>query len=427
MNRNDPALSRISMVTPSYNQGEFLEECIDSILSQNYPNLEYVIMDGGSTDNSVEIIKKYEKYLTYWQTGPDNGQYAAIDAGFRKTTGPIMGWLNSDDKLHHQALFKAAFLFTEHPDVEWLTGRTCVWERDGSVQLIVCEYLPIFSRGKYLNKDYRDPSIQQESTFWRRTLWERAGGGLKTDLKYAGDMELWTRFFRHARLHTADTLLGGFRKYGDQKTAHAMDKYDAEAEAVLDEEQRLFRAGEYPELPRPAPPLIVNQQNLRRFIDAALHLNPPPIYSLAGNADLAIDYLTKRLKSYSASYLGTRRYLETLEITTNAGVEEMSALVARLKDELVKRPPCELDCELERVVDVIAERWSGIAGDWREQTGLAHELATKLDQITQPEEIVKAMLVLILKKLRLFDFYVRHEPTFSRVYHGVRRLFVRTD
>jgi glycosyltransferase involved in cell wall biosynthesis len=101
-------LPKISIVTPSFNQGEFLEECIDSVLSQNYPNLEYIIMDGGSTDISILIIKKYEKYLTYWQSQPDGGHYAALNQGFNKTTGEIMAWLNSDDKYHPNAFFKVA-------------------------------------------------------------------------------------------------------------------------------------------------------------------------------------------------------------------------------------------------------------------------------------------------------------------------------
>lgn len=418
------ALPRISMVTPSYNQGEFLEECIDSILSQNYPNLEYIIMDGGSTDNSVEIIKKYEKHLSYWQSRRDGGQYAAIDEGFRRSTGQVMGWLNSDDKLHHQALFKVAYLFTEHPEVQWLCGRTNIWDKNGAVQLILCEYLPVFTREKYLRKDYDDPSIQQESTFWRRSLWDQAGGGLKTELHYAGDLELWTRFFRHARLYSVDTLLGGFRMYGDQKTAHFMDRYHAEAEAVLDEENRLFQAGLHTEMPGPAAPLAINQKELRQFIDESWRSAPFPLHSLAGNADPALQYLTSRLQSISITTHNTRRYLENLEVADNARAEEMSALIDALNDAL-REPGLASDQELARLARGIAAHWDTIAREWKEMTQVTGDLKTRLEKITEPEETLKAMMVLCLKKLGMWDYYVRNEPSFSRIYHAVRKVFVR--
>jgi glycosyltransferase involved in cell wall biosynthesis len=233
-------LPTISIVTPSYNQGEFLEECIDSILSQNYPNLEYIIMDGGSSDNSVEIIKKYEKYLTYWQSRPDGGQYAAVNEGFTKTSGEIMAWLNSDDKYQENAFFKVATLFARYPHISWLTARHAFWDGAGRVKMIEASCLPIYSRGQYLRKEYDRPYIQQESTFWRRSLWEKAGGYLRSDLKLAGDLELWTRFFRYAQLYTVDTLLGGYRVHGNQKAVLQRALYQEEAERILDEEQALF-------------------------------------------------------------------------------------------------------------------------------------------------------------------------------------------
>ena len=164
----------ISTVTPSFNQGRFLEECMDSVLSQNYPNLEYIIMDGGSTDNSVEIIKKYEKYLTFWQSKPDGGQYAAINGGFRRTTGEIMTWLNSDDKFHPDAFLTVAAIFMLRNDVDWITGRSNTLNELGE-QSWICEYIIPWSRLKYLKKEFKEPWIQQEGTFWRRRLWKRSG------------------------------------------------------------------------------------------------------------------------------------------------------------------------------------------------------------------------------------------------------------
>ncbi|MFA6596666.1 MAG: glycosyltransferase, partial [Ignavibacteriaceae bacterium] len=226
---------KISIVTPSFNQGEYLEECIDSILSQNYPNLEYVVMDGGSSDNSVEIIKKYEKFLSYWQSKPDGGQYKAIQTGFEKTTGSIMSWLNSDDKLHPNALYKIAYLFTFFPTVEWVTGRPSFWNKEGELTGIH-EIMPRWTRERLLAKKYNDPFIQQESTFWKRSLWEKAGGHLDTNLDLAGDLELWMRFFRHTDLYSFNALIAGWRNHGDQKALMFMDKYNQEAAAAIEKE-----------------------------------------------------------------------------------------------------------------------------------------------------------------------------------------------
>ncbi len=249
-------LPTISLVTPSYNQGKYLEECIDSVLSQNYPNLEYIVMDGGSTDNSVEIIKRYEKYLTYWQSRPDGGQYAAITDGLRRTDGEIMTWLNSDDKYHPNAFFTVASLFMLRKDVEWITGRSNTLAENGR-QRWISEYPVFWRRLKYLKKQFKDPWIQQEGTFWRRRLWEKSGATLRRDLDFAGDLELWTRFFRYARLYTADALLAGYRYQPESKARRFMDKYLQEANEVLDEELRLFKNGCYPELPPTPQPLTV--------------------------------------------------------------------------------------------------------------------------------------------------------------------------
>ena len=266
-----PYLPTISLVTPSYNQGKYLAECIDSVLSQNYPNLEYVIMDGGSTDNSVEIIKKHEKYLTYWQSQPDGGQFAAVNDGFRKTRGEIMTWLNSDDKFHPNAFFAVAAIFMLRNEIEWITGRLNTLDEQGS-QFWIAESLTSWARSKYLNKDFMDPWIQQEGTFWRRCLWERSGSKLRVDLDFAGDLELWTRFFRSAQLYSADTLLAGYRSQPESKAYLHMDKYLQEATDVLDEECRLFQAGVHKEmLPSPEP---VNLDQIRQGLKFIQDLDP---------------------------------------------------------------------------------------------------------------------------------------------------------
>lgn len=113
---------KITVVTPNFNQGCFLEETILSVLEQGYPNLEFIVIDGGSTDGSTDIIRKYEKKLAYWVSEPDNGQYHAVQKGFEKSTGEIMTYLNSDDILAKGSLFTAAQIFNDYPQVKWLGG-----------------------------------------------------------------------------------------------------------------------------------------------------------------------------------------------------------------------------------------------------------------------------------------------------------------
>jgi glycosyltransferase involved in cell wall biosynthesis/ADP-heptose:LPS heptosyltransferase/SAM-dependent methyltransferase/predicted O-methyltransferase YrrM len=249
---------KISIVTPSFNQGQFLEECIDSILSQNYPNLEYIIMDGGSTDNSVDIIKKYEKYLTYWQSKPDNGQYFAINEGFGKSTGEIMTWLNSDDILHPKSLDTVSEILSRFREIEWIMGRPNGIDEKGK-QSWMLGFLPLWSREKYLKRQYKHPYIQQEGTFWKRTLWERAGACIDTTYKLAADMELWARFFRFSLLNSVDALLGAFRKHSAQKTATFLEEYNREAERIIDREIEFHERGSDKAL-LPAPPPVKTDQ-----------------------------------------------------------------------------------------------------------------------------------------------------------------------
>ena len=117
LQRNNSDWPKISIITPSYNQGIFIEETILSVLDQNYPNLEYIIMDGGSTDNTVDIIKKYEDRITYWISEKDNGQSDAINKGFHKSTGDILHWLNSDDVLVPRALNMLVEYLSNNPDI----------------------------------------------------------------------------------------------------------------------------------------------------------------------------------------------------------------------------------------------------------------------------------------------------------------------
>ncbi len=229
---------RVSIVTPSFNQAQFIEETIRSVLLQGYPNLEYLVIDGGSTDGSVEIIKKYERWLTYWVSESDRGQAHAINKGFERTTGEILAWINSDDKYCPWAFDVVGSIFSACPQVEWVTSSSGItWGPTGLPT--GCGHIDGFSRsGFYLGQNlgsrrYFRGWIQQESTFWRRSLWERAGSQVREDLRYAVDFELWARFWQYAELVTVNIPLGGFRIHGNQKSRLAINEYYREAEAVL--------------------------------------------------------------------------------------------------------------------------------------------------------------------------------------------------
>jgi glycosyltransferase involved in cell wall biosynthesis len=202
---------KITLVTPVRNSARYLEQAMVSVLSQGYPNLEYFVVDGASTDTSVEIIRKYEKHLAGWISEPDNGMYDALNKGFAASSGEIMGWISATDILHVGGLFVAGAVFSTFPQVEWVTGRPTSLSNEGMTIRVAT--LRRWSRVRFLAG--ANQSIQQESTFWRRSLWERAGGHADGSLREGGDFELWVRFFRHAKLYSVDALIGAFREHPD--------------------------------------------------------------------------------------------------------------------------------------------------------------------------------------------------------------------
>jgi Glycosyl transferase family 2 len=232
-------LPSIAIVTPSFNQAAFLEAAMSSVLDQKYPALEYFVADGGSTDGSAEIIRRFESRLAGWASERDGGQYAAVAHGFARTKGEILGWLNSDDALVPGALSVVGEVFAQFPQIEWLTTtRPLFWDARG--RCVRCEALAGFSRagffaGEHLQKEgsFDAGFIQQESTFWRRSLWDKAGG-FDPDFPLAGDFALWARFFKHAELFSIDAPLAGFRLHDEQKTGRRFAEYSDEAEAALE-------------------------------------------------------------------------------------------------------------------------------------------------------------------------------------------------
>jgi glycosyltransferase involved in cell wall biosynthesis len=220
---------KISLVTPVFNSAKYLEQTIRSVLTQNYPHLEYFIVDGGSTDGTLEIIRKYEAQISGWVSERDGGMYDAINKGFARTSGEIMGWISATDLLHAGGLAVVGSVFLDLPQVEWITGRP-TWLNEEGMTLGV-QNLPRWSRQRFLAGANR--YIQQESTYWRRSLWEKAGARVDDSHRSASDFELWLRFFRHAHLYSVEALIGGFRAHSDSDSISAMDNYNGICEEHL--------------------------------------------------------------------------------------------------------------------------------------------------------------------------------------------------
>ncbi len=220
---------RITLVTPCYNQSAFVEQTLRSVLDQQYPALEYIVVDGGSSDGSAEIVQRYSDRLAWWVSEPDGGQSAAINKGFAHSSGEIMGWLNSDDLLLPGALALVGEVFARCPQIAWLTGRNANIDAAGhpsGFSLTFGKFRPLIRRGWYHGRGLG--FIRQESSFWRRELWDRAGAQVDETRSYSMDFDLWQRFARYADLVSVDAVLAAFRVHPAQKTAQ-LGRYYAEA------------------------------------------------------------------------------------------------------------------------------------------------------------------------------------------------------
>jgi glycosyltransferase involved in cell wall biosynthesis len=218
-------LPKISIITPSYNQGGFIEETIQSVLNQDYPNFEYLIIDGGSSDQSLEIIKKYRKKIDYFESKKDRGQSHAINKGFAKSKGEIMAWINSDDIIRPGTFNLVSSIFAQFPEINWLTSLPSTINEDG--QLIYLAQKPLYMRSLIKKGLYTQKLlgfIMQEGTFWRRSLWEKAGGKLD-EVPYSMDMKLWQRFAKYAKLYCVEACLASYRLNPNRKNNDQHQNY----------------------------------------------------------------------------------------------------------------------------------------------------------------------------------------------------------
>ncbi|MGO4706744.1 glycosyltransferase family 2 protein [Microvirga sp. 2MCAF38] len=232
---------RISVITPNLNCRDFLAQTMDSVLAADHGDLDYIVVDGGSSDGSQDAIAARRNRLSGAISEPDNGLYDALNKGFALSTGEIMGWINAGDTLMPDSLKVIDEIFSAHPQIEWITSRVISFldERGRLVEqnihwgisrksFLMGEHLPGFSKGRSLSM------VQQESTFWRRSLWDKAGGGLDLSYRLAADFELWARFFQHAELWSISAPIGAFRRHANQLSRVHWNKYLSEASQALD-------------------------------------------------------------------------------------------------------------------------------------------------------------------------------------------------
>ena len=231
MNIVNNSYPKISVITPTFNQGAFIEKTINSVLSQNYPNLEFIIIDGGSTDNTVEIIKKYEQHLTYWVSEPDRGQSHAINKGTAKSTGEILTWLNSDDWYMPGTLQRFAELFQQNPDVGIVVGAGRIVDQAGTeiyykepTQEINLTSLYQWQRGG---------DFMQPSSAYSREAWDIAGP-IDESIHIALDVDLWLRMAKkNIKFLSVNELFSEALSHPDAKTTAFKEFMDLDCSMVI--------------------------------------------------------------------------------------------------------------------------------------------------------------------------------------------------
>lgn len=228
-------LPKISIVTPSLNQGEFIEETVLSVLSQNYPSLEYLVMDGGSSDDTLKVLEKYSDRIK-WVSEADKGQTNAINKGLRLTDGAIVGYLNADDTLLPGSLWKVAEAFTRHPDAMWAVGKCRIvdWQNN-EIRKPITSYKNLLLKWGGFPLLVVTNYISQPSTFWRRDALETVGF-LDESLHYVMDYDYWLRLYSRYSPVFIPEYLATFKIHPSSKTTSTGHR-----NVYIEEERRVIR------------------------------------------------------------------------------------------------------------------------------------------------------------------------------------------
>lgn len=218
---------RLTVVTPSYNQAPYLERTIRSVLLQDYPNLEYIVIDGGSTDGSVEIIRKYERWITFWVSEPDHGQAGAINKGLKRATGDWLAWQNSDDIFYPGAFAAVVMRSLGRPDADLIIGNINLIDEDDRVltdlRFVRPTFKALLAEGMVLTN---------QAAFWRRSVHERIGW-LKEEMVCAFDYEWFLRVLEQRSADHIDRVLGGFRIHRQAKSTMISARCQEEREQAV--------------------------------------------------------------------------------------------------------------------------------------------------------------------------------------------------
>ena len=217
----------ISVITPSYNQVKYLEQTIQSVLMQGYPNLEYIIIDGGSTDGSIDIIKKYESQLAYWVSEPDRGQVDAINKGLKVATGDWVGWQNSDDIYYQGALLDLAKAASKANGVDLMIGNIMLIGPDDrelrDIRYVKPTYRSLIAEGMV---------IANQAAFWRRKIHDQVGY-LNDTYECSFDYEWFLRLLKETKARHVNSMWGGFRLHEGAKTHAITAKFAVENREIL--------------------------------------------------------------------------------------------------------------------------------------------------------------------------------------------------